>query len=308
MNRGILLLVLVIFFTGVHAPASGQTADYDFRLFNKPGNLTEILVAFAPPGIKLFQRQTVKGETNCLLIQNTLRTIISDPNGKSTLCTGLGKTGGVVGYYTKGLHGAAPYTGFAFLNGAYADVIPPGTNTAWGSMARAVSPNGLIAGMYLAPNNVEETFLTYGTTFTVIQPQLNVGVFEPTGVNDKGTVIGVDVIVTLWGPASFSAMIADGVETTISYPGSLATYVNGINDKGDIVGDYENADYVWHGFIFSSAKQLYFGPIDVPGTASSSLTGITNSDIITGSVQLPGATTSEAIIGYPAPTHAASSN
>ncbi len=50
----------------------------------------------------------------------------------------------------------------------------------------------------------------------------------------------------------------DGTVSAISYPGSLNTWVLGINDAGEIVGRYEDSEYQWHGFVGI--------PIPEPGT------------------------------------------
>ena len=48
-------------------------------------------------------------------------------------------------------------------------------------------------------------------------------------------------------------LMAQGTYTQIDYPGSIVTYLTGVNDTGDIVGYYADSDGVAHGFILSGA-------------------------------------------------------
>ena len=250
-------------------------------------------------GAKLFQRNTAGGVQTCLLVQGSTRTFIRDRKGNDTSCMGLGSNGGVVGYSVKGTGETATYTGFAFLNGEFAEIIPPGTNALYGSLATAVSLKGLIAGMYMTEDYQYASFVTYGSTYNVVPVNIGVGVFQPTGVTDSGVIVGIDCALTLWGEECLSFLVTNGAATSVSFPGSQATFARGINNQGDVVGYYYNADYVQHGFIFSSVKALYYGPIDVPGSTGTALQGITDKNVVTGSTQLTGASVANAIVGTP---------
>jgi probable HAF family extracellular repeat protein len=69
-----------------------------------------------------------------------------------------------------------------------------------------------------------------------------------------------------------------GSFTTIAYPGASATEPLGINDEGQIVGDYFDATGIIHAFLYSSGS---FVPL-VPGPNYSDATGINNSGQIVG--------------------------
>jgi probable HAF family extracellular repeat protein len=282
--------------------ARAQSADYTFHVFKAARKMSQTLVAKNAAGAKLFQIEPSGGVSSCLLMQGKSRIVIRDPGGALTQCTGLGSNGGVVGWY-----GAAnampPYTGFAYLNGAYADVVPGATNPVWGSTVNAVSPNGLMAGMYLASDNSYPIFLTYGSTYTYVE-QSGVTILDATGVNDDGVLVAQEVFDTLWGEQVNSVLIVDGAGSPIAFPGAGgATLAHAINDKGDVVGYYYDAQEVPHGFLYSSTKNAYFGPIDVPGAAQTVLVGITKDDQVTGTAVFPGSETSQAVIGYPASRH-----
>ena len=44
-------------------------------------------------------------------------------------------------------------------------------------------------------------------------------------------------------------MAAQGTFTTIDVPGAVRTVANGINARGDIVGRYDSADGLRHGYL-----------------------------------------------------------
>jgi probable HAF family extracellular repeat protein len=69
--------------------------------------------------------------------------------------------------------------------------------------------------------------------------------------------------------------ILDGVPTVslISVPGSLVTVVSKINDAGNIVGAYLDANGATHGFLFSNGR---YSSIDFPGAVATEALGINN--------------------------------
>jgi len=59
-----------------------------------------------------------------------------------------------------------------------------------------------------------------------------------------------------------------GTYTQIDYPGAVVTSCLGIDEAGDITGEYEDAQYHWHGFLYSRGA---FTTIDYPGAQASAL-------------------------------------
>src|SRR6185295_1316799 len=63
-----------------------------------------------------------------------------------------------------------------------------------------------------------------------------------------------------------SNSFADGPTfTTIEFPGATLTNAFGINSRGDIVGNYMNADKSDHGFLLSDGQ---YSAIDFPGATA----------------------------------------
>jgi hypothetical protein len=66
---------------------------------------------------------------------------------------------------------------------------------------------------------------------------------------------------------------------TFDYPGATATYANGINNEGDIVGNYVDSSNVIHGFSYFRGN---FTAINVPNATFTDARGINNKGVIVG--------------------------
>lgn len=73
--------------------------------------------------------------------------------------------------------------------------------------------------------------------------------------------------------------------TSIVYPGASMTHAQGINDAGDIVGQYWDAANLYHGFLLSGGK---FTSIDFPGARQTWAMGINSRGDIVGYYGLDG--------------------
>lgn len=67
--------------------------------------------------------------------------------------------------------------------------------------------------------------------------------------------------------------------TTIDYPGAYATYAYGINNAGQIVGQYTDLQSIPHGYLDTAGS---FTTIDFPGAADTEAFGINNAGSVVG--------------------------
>ena len=74
-------------------------------------------------------------------------------------------------------------------------------------------------------------------------------------------------------------MWQNGHQTTLDYPGSTFTQPFGENNKGDIVGTYNDSAGTAHGFLYHNGT---FQNIDVPGSTSTVVNGINDDDQFVG--------------------------
>src|ERR1700686_3881466 len=78
--------------------------------------------------------------------------------------------------------------------------------------------------------------------------------------------------LSLWGSAAFSPAFADEFTTIdVPVPGAIATAVNAINQRGDMVGSYRDSNGNFHGFLLSHRT---FTAIDGPGANFTEALGI----------------------------------
>src|SRR5262249_6068130 len=71
--------------------------------------------------------------------------------------------------------------------------------------------------------------------------------------------------------------------TPIAVPGAASTELYGINDAGQMVGQYGDGMGTQHGFLYNSGS---FTQIDVPGASKTLVSGINNAGQIVGSYYL----------------------
>ena len=96
----------------------------------------------------------------------------------------------------------------------------------------------------------------------------------PSGINDAGQIVG-----TLGG----HGFLRDaGTFIMIDVPGAISTAANGINNRGQIVGAFQDASGVSHGFLQDGGTFL---TLDVPGAVSTVANGINNGSKIVGTFQ-----------------------
>jgi hypothetical protein len=65
------------------------------------------------------------------------------------------------------------------------------------------------------------------------------------------------------------------------YPGASSTQLTGINDHGDIVGDFTMDNITWHGFLLSGGNYTVFD-VPFPGTQYTAPAGLNNKHQIVG--------------------------
>ena len=75
-------------------------------------------------------------------------------------------------------------------------------------------------------------------------------------------------------------LLSAGVYTTIAVPGAFTTHISGINDAGQIVGQYATDPDTTFGFLLSAGV---YTTIAVPGAGSTGACGINDAGQIVGS-------------------------
>jgi uncharacterized membrane protein len=100
------------------------------------------------------------------------------------------------------------------------------------------------------------------------------------GINNLGTVIGVYGDAVTFKSHGFQRLADGTLIYPFDFPGAEATFPLGINDSGEIVGNWSDGA-VDHGFVFEPPDT--FVSVDFPEATSTVLRGINNSGQICGS-------------------------
>jgi probable HAF family extracellular repeat protein len=96
--------------------------------------------------------------------------------------------------------------------------------------------------------------------------------------NDRGELVG-NYQVEVGGALRGFLRDRRGRYTTIQVPGSLQTQAAGINNRGQVVGDYQDAAGRFHGYLWTRGR---FTTIDGPAGTGVSLTNLNDRGQIIG--------------------------
>ncbi len=202
----------------------------------------------------------------------------------------------VVGYYV------TPFVNHAYIqtSGSFLDAAPPGSSTSYLS---AINKNGIAVGGYCSASGgcnpeVGEAGYTYNLKTRKIQAITFVGAATTAyGINDSGTIVGgycPNAVVCPQGafsPASDGFIEANGVFTTLNYPGAQDTTAFAINNSGTVVGYYIINNTGPHAFLYQNGT---FTNIDYPASNFTLALAINNLGIVAGYFT----TTSGALHGF----------
>jgi len=179
---------------------------------------------------------------------------------------------------------------YVFQDGSlvsWEQIVIPGTATGIpGVVAQGINDSGVVVGRYrIAGNPANQTsgFVlgTDGVLTTVDVP--GVAGTSISDINNNGDLVGeTRSDLTVFGLVRGFAR-RGGSFAEISYPGSVLTRAYGINDAGDIVGQFQLADSINRPFLLSGNTFTELLPIDPPGGLQSALaTGISDNGLIVG--------------------------
>lgn len=122
----------------------------------------------------------------------------------------------------------------------YTPIKPPKANKAW---VFGVAASGELVG-YVASYTPGD-FLFRGGSYRKILVPGGSGTPEAYGINPQGTAL-----VGLY-TSETGFVFQGGNVTELAFPGADPTYAYGINSSGNVVGQFEDASYKWHGFLWT---------------------------------------------------------
>jgi probable HAF family extracellular repeat protein len=205
-------------------------------------------------------------------------TTIDYPGATSTFAWTVNNHGDVGGLYVSpdGTH-----HGFVWSGGHISSLDFPGARN---TEIFGINDAGDLAGDYYETSGVTHGFvLSKGRFVTVDVPRA--GATALAGINIHGMMIS-EYNVASNDSLPHTAIIEGGLIRKYDYPGATYTQGNGLNDAGDIVGNYNIAGAT-HGFVLSNGKATV---IDFPSASFTGTYGISNSGDLAGRYTLNGVT------------------
>ena len=231
---------------------------------------------------------------------------VAEPRtSQSSFAAGIAPNGDVVGGFcpvkSGGCDGGDAMHGYLFRNSSNSalQIDAPG---ALATLAGGINQSGQIVGMGCNtttcslgyPPDAHGFLLSQiGGSFTIIDYPGALGT-AATAINDAGDIVGNYVTCQdtdsdsefLRLPCTFvqlhGFLLSGGTFINIDPPGSIGTYVGGINNSGEVVGTYGEAVFKGHGFLFKSGVYTI---VDVPGASSTGITGVNDEGEIVGGAQ-----------------------
>jgi hypothetical protein len=188
------------------------------------------------------------------------RFITIDPAGsKFTNALGINRWGWIVGRYCAALP-CSPDKRHGFLRRGTRfttiDIPAAAGTSAWG-----INDLGEIVGGYQDSNNKSHVFLRSGHRLTIIDFPHAVDTAPggtKGGINARANIVSyycASEPCNLDNDSEHGFLRRGAAFTTIDFPRGHAAAAFGINDRGDIVGTYNDADGVGHGFLRKSRRR-----------------------------------------------------
>jgi len=278
-QKHLLICLLTGLFTAPFVGASAATITVDvIATFDYPGAVTtyaeEInnnneIAGFAETDTAGFGFiRAANGQFSEPLIDpedTHMRTVVSGLNDSGTLCGSFWGADSVHGFFLSD----GTYTTYDVPGESYTDVT--GINNA-----------GDFVGTYFDPVISFQGFISVGGTVTTID--IPGGTYiTPNGINTANQLVGSYVDAASGFSYGFYSSPTGKLTYPIHVPGSLTTYLHGINDRGWMVGNYWTQSghrRTGHGLLFIAPNQ--FVTVDYAGSSDVVLTGINHKGLICG--------------------------
>jgi hypothetical protein len=165
---------------------------------------------------------------------------------------------------------------YVYAGGIFTPIKVPNAGL---TSAHAINDSGEVAGLYVDTKGQTSGFIESGDKYITLPPS-----YRALSINNAGQVVGWYVDSTghahgfVENGANFTTG-SPGTFTTLDAPGATDTIPVGINDAGQVVGNYATSLGIFHGFIESGGNYATgtagtFITIDPTGSTSTMLTGI----------------------------------
>lgn len=258
-----LTLVVAICVCAVRTISAGENRDFKFQTIIFPGDtFTQTL------GINDFDK--IAGYHGANINKGFVFEFPTDfdlenfPNSAQTQVIGINNRSYTDGFY---IDTAGTTHGFLDIKGNFTTVDFPGTTF---NQLLGLNDHDQAAGYFADAAGIDHPYVfdNNGGVFLAITIPAAVGGAQATGINNDGSISGFYIDAA---GVNHGFLIFKGQFTTLDFPGSTFTQALGLNNKGEVVGDYM-VGKATHGFIFDDGR---FTSVDDPdGGGTTTVNGI----------------------------------
>ncbi len=252
--------------------ASDETTSYSFATFGQPNAIGTWPVAINNGGEAVGYSRSVNNPIKVpgyyayytfdgFVYDNGTFTTADAPASAASEALGINDRGEIIGYYVPAsdYSGSGPYSGvvgYMDQNGGYTTLVAPGAAV---TIPLGIDNRGEIVGYYINSGSVsslaQSAFKYSHGTFTTIDPP-GATVTSAIAVNNRGDVLETsDNQFVVYHDGTYTDINLPGTAlTTIFQPPSYEVYeqpLGGINDRGEVVGSYENSSGNTVGFLYN---------------------------------------------------------
>ncbi|KAJ3086104.1 hypothetical protein HK100_008809 [Physocladia obscura] len=226
-------------------------------------------------------------------VSGTFTTVVNPNTGTGTVnqILGINKNAVAAGFYTDGTGVNHGYI-YDFFQDTFNDIIPPASFNCASVTATGINDNNDVVGFCATTANTTVSFFARrGTKFVLLDTQLSANI-QALGINNKRQIVGTFVD----GAGNTHGFLAENKNSdgktfklkSVDHPqGTGGTFLNGINNKGYIVGFYVDAGGNTDGVLLipggTGQTQLAPGSVLASSGASGKNAKVAGFDVTTGS-------------------------
>jgi hypothetical protein len=263
-------VVTLVVLAVLERPAWAGSGDPTYTLFEVPGATGTQASSINNRG-DIAGQYTLPGNLTAafVLSKHGEWETFSVPGSVVTTAHGINTRGDVVGSFTLAGAGQRP-RGFTRTDGVISFLDVPGSIE---TIIRSINDAGEMTGLYRTPDGIGHGFVYSNEQFSSFDVP---GANFTTGVriNNRGDIVGFWTASPTCGcggpnPTTFKAFLfSEGEFTPFELPESVETTALGINERGDIVGRYDDALRRRHGYILD--RHGAYETFDLPDATTTS--------------------------------------
>jgi probable HAF family extracellular repeat protein len=184
----------------------------------------------------------------------------------------INDNGQIVGQFTDAL---GSVHGFVYEEDSFCQLDYPGASA---TEILGINNQGQMVGMFSMLTVTSGFLYDRGTFSSPLTFPVGGNFTVPNAINDRGEIVGVyqDAI-----PGEHSFLFKAGKYETLVYPGAKETGAQGINNSGQVVGDFPDPKGT-HGFVYLENVGVFTPALDCPTGTDTALRGINNGGQIVG--------------------------